>query len=141
MINGRAKGHAFERDLIKIFREEFGSCADHLKRNLEQYQDKGHGDIVFHNLMIEAKRYAKGNWHKDEWWDQACESARDAYIPILIYKFDYQPVRMVFPLKALAGDQYQSVNGNQTITTEFHTGIMIMRELLKVPNDTLGAGD
>ena len=134
MINGRAKGHGFERDLIKIFREEFGSCADHLKRNLEQYQDKGHGDIVFHNLMIEAKRYAKGFWHKPDWWDQCCESAGDTFVPILIYKFDYQPARMVFPLSAVAADQYQSVNGNQTITTEFHTGIMIVRDLLEVPS-------
>jgi len=132
MINGRAKGHAFERDLIRIFRDEFGSCADHLKRNLEQYQNKGHGDIVFHNLMIEAKRYAKGNWHKHEWWDQACESAKEDYIPILIYKYDYQPARMVFPLSAVAEGQYMGSNGMQTITTEFSTGIMIMRELLEV---------
>jgi hypothetical protein len=133
MINGRAKGHAFERDLIRIFRDEFGSCADHLKRNLEQYQDKGHGDIVFHNLMIEAKRYAKGSWHKDDWWDQACVSAKEEYVPILIYKYDYQPARMVFPLKAIAEGQYIAMNGMQTITTDFSTGIMIMRDLLEVP--------
>lgn len=136
MINGRAKGHAFERELIALFKDEFGSCADHLKRNLEQYQDKGHGDIVFHNLMIEAKRYAKGNWHKPEWWDQACESATEGYIPILIYKYDRQPIRFVFPLKAIAGDQYVGVNGMDTITTELSTGIMIMRDLLEVRGAT-----
>ena len=64
MINGRAKGHAFERELIKIFRDEFGECADHLKRNLDQYQVAGKADIEFNNIMVEAKRYATGNWHK-----------------------------------------------------------------------------
>lgn len=132
MINGRAKGHAFERDLIRIFRDEFGSCADHLKRNLEQYQDKGHGDIVFHNLMIEAKRYAKGHWHKSEWWDQTVESAKNGHIPVLIYKFDRQPIKMVFQLNSIAGDQYSGVNGLETVTTEFEAGIMIMRDLLEV---------
>ena len=132
MVNGRAKGHAFERELIKLFRDEFGACADHLKRNLEQYQDKGHGDIVFHNLMIEAKRYAKGNWHKNDWWEQCCESAGETHIPVLIYKYDRQPIRMVFALESVAGDQFVGVNGKTTITTEYDTGIMLMRDLLEV---------
>ena len=51
MINGRAKGHAFERELIKKFQDEFGECADHLKRNLDQYQVAGKADIEFNNLM------------------------------------------------------------------------------------------
>ena len=40
MINGRAKGHAFERELIKKFQDEFGECADHLKRNLDLIRHK-----------------------------------------------------------------------------------------------------
>ena len=97
-INGRAKGHAFERELIKKFHDEFGQCADHLKRNLDQYQTAGKADIEFNNLMIEAKRYKSGNWHKECWWDQTLTSAGDTYIPLLIYKYDRQPIKMVFRL-------------------------------------------
>ena len=98
MINGRSKGHNFENSLIKKFQDEFGECANHLKRNLEQYQTAGKADIEFHNLMIEAKRYASGHWYKPEWWEQAKTSAGDDYIPVLIYKYDRQPIRMVFNL-------------------------------------------
>ena len=38
-------------------------------------------DIEFHNLMIEAKRYASGHWYKPEWWEQAKTSAGDTHIP------------------------------------------------------------
>ena len=51
MINGRAKGHAFERELIKMFQDEFGDCANHLKRNLDQYQTAGKADIEFHIIL------------------------------------------------------------------------------------------
>ena len=129
MINCRAKGHAFERELIKRFQDEFGSCADHLKRNLDQYQVAGKADIEFNNLMIEAKRYASGHWHKDDWWEQTLTSAGDTYIPVLIYKYDRQPIKFVFRLGDLMGDHYVS----DTATVDYETGIMLMRELLKFP--------
>jgi hypothetical protein len=126
MINGRAKGHAFERELIKKFHDEFGSCADHLKRNLDQYQVAGKADIEFNNLMIEAKRYASGHWHRDDWWDQTLTSAGDSYIPVLIYKYDRQPIRFVFRLSDIMSDKSQS----GTATVSYDIGIMLMRELL-----------
>ena len=129
MINGRAKGHAFERELIKKFQDEFGDCADHLKRNLDQYQVAGKADIEFNNLMIEAKRYASGRWHKDCWWEQAMTSAGENYIPVLIYKYDHQPIKFVFGLSDLTGDRYLT----GTATVDYATGIMLMRELLKFP--------
>jgi len=64
-----------------MFQDEFGDCANHLKRNLDQYQTAGKADIEFHNLMIEAKRYASGHWYKPEWWEQAKTSAGDTHIP------------------------------------------------------------
>ena len=133
MINGRAKGHAFERELIKKFQDEFGSCANHLKRNLEQYQTCGKADIEFHNLMIEAKRYASGHWHKPEWWTQARTSAGDDYVPVLIYKYDRQPIRMVFPLSIMTD---YSMKVDETITVDWDTGILLMRETLEVPDQT-----
>jgi len=126
MINGRAKGHAFERELIKKFQDEFGQCADHLKRNLDQYQIAGKADIEFNNLMIEAKRYAAGHWHKECWWDQTLTSAGETHVPLLIYKYDRHPIKMVFRLSDLMGAGYEE----ETATVDYETGIMLMRELL-----------
>lgn len=125
-INGRAKGHAFERDLIKKFHDEFGECAEDLKRNLDQYQVAGKADIEFNNFMIEAKRYAAGHWHKETWWDQTLTSAGDTHIPLLIYKHDRHPIKMVFRLSDLMGAGYE----DETATVDYETGIMLMRELL-----------
>ena len=133
MINGRSKGHNFENSLIKKFQDEFGECANHLKRNLEQYQTAGKADIEFHNLMIEAKRYASGHWHKPEWWEQAKTSAGDDYVPVLIYKYDRQPIRMVFPLSIMTD---YSMKVDETITVDWDTGILLMRETLEVPDQT-----
>ena len=96
MINGRAKGHAFERELIKKFQDEFGECADHLKRNLDQYQVGG-CDIVFRNFAIECKAYkgGSGDWAKEQWWNQACASATAEQIPVLIYKYNNKPIGAV----------------------------------------------
>ena len=118
MINGRAKGHAFERELIKKFQDEFGECADHLKRNLDQYQTAGKADIEFNNLMIEAKRYAAGHWHKEAWWDQTLTSAGDTHIPLLIYKYDRQPIKFVFRLSDLMGAGYE----DETASVDYETG-------------------
>tara|TARA_B110000967_G_scaffold154758_1_gene159428 strand:- start:241 stop:645 length:405 start_codon:yes stop_codon:yes gene_type:complete len=134
LINGRAKGHAFENLLIKEFQSEFGECANHLKRNLEQYQTAGKADIEFHNLMIEAKRYASGHWYKPEWWEQAKTSAGDTHIPVLIYKYDRQPIKMVFPLSIM--NDY-SMKTAETITVDWETGILLMRESLEFPNETV----
>ena len=128
MINGRAKGHAFEREIIKIFQDEFGDCAAHLKRVLDQYQEKGRADIEFNNLMIECKRYASGSWHKPEWWKQCCESAKGKCVPVLIYKYDRQPIRFVFRLSDLG---WHPQDDECTATVDMPTGLMLMRELLE----------
>ena len=134
MINGRAKGLAFENLLIKMFQDEFGDCANHLKRNLDQYQTAGKADIEFHNLMIEAKRYASGHWYKPEWWSQAKTSAGDTHIPVLIYKYDRQPIKMVFPLWIMSD---YSMKLAETITVDWQTGILLMRESLEFANETV----
>jgi len=115
-----------------MFQDEFGDCASHLKRNLDQYQTCGKADIEFHNLMIEAKRYASGHWYKPEWWEQAKTSAGDQFIPVLIYKYDRQPIRMVFPLRTFKEYSFKTV---ETITVDWETGILLMRELLEVPDE------
>ncbi len=132
MINGRAKGHAFERQIIKIFQEEFGECADHLKRVLDQYQQSGRADIEFYNLRIECKRYAKGAWHHPEWWRQCCNSTSNDLIPVLIYKFDRHPIRCVFRLCDIGwGGGFYPSSDASTATTDLQDGIMVMRDLLE----------
>ena len=84
------------------------------------------GSVEFNNLMIEAKRYAAGHWHKETWWDQTLTSAGDTHIPLLIYKHDRHPIKMVFRLSDLMGAGYE----DETATVDYETGIMLMRELL-----------
>ena len=101
-INSRTKGATFERDVAKILNEFFEaeSIDYQTKRNLDQYQTKGMADIYWDNLAIECKRY-KGNNRSDvfknDWWNQAVESANDNLIPILIYKYDRRPIYIVIP--------------------------------------------
>tara|TARA_R110002020_G_scaffold15032_1_gene53037 strand:- start:13 stop:435 length:423 start_codon:yes stop_codon:yes gene_type:complete len=103
-INSRNKGASFERDIAKrlnSFFEEKGIDFK-AKRNLEQYQEKDLGDLNIPNHIIECKRYASGNWYKEEWWQQVCASCEDK-IPVLIWKYNHQPIRVCVPLWAVAG--------------------------------------
>jgi hypothetical protein len=101
-INSRNKGAAFERVIcnkINTYLTSKGST-DTVKRNLDQYQTKGMADIYWGNLAIECKRY-KGNGKtdvfKNDWWNQAVESANDNLIPLLIYKYDRRKIYCVIP--------------------------------------------
>lgn len=123
MTNSRSKGHQFERDCVNLFKDELGFC----KRNLDQYQEKDLGDFIFDPFMVECKRYAKGFWHKDEWWKQVVKACGSKYIPLLIYKFDYQPIRFVFPLYVV-GDFYPKTN--ETFTVSVKEAMLIIREVV-----------
>ncbi len=102
-INSRTKGAAFERVICKkinTYLESKGST-ETVKRNLDQYQTKGMADIYFRNFAIECKRYknnGKQNIYKNEWWQQAIDSAGDDLIPGLIYKYDRRKIMCVIPL-------------------------------------------
>ena len=98
-----------------------------VRRNLEQYQVVDLGDILLSPFTIECKRYGSGNWHKPDWWEQVCRAARDDSIPLLIYRFDRQSTRLVFPLYAL-GDY--PTNNDMTCTVGLEEGAMIIREVL-----------
>ena len=101
-INSRNKGASFERDIAKrlnSFFEEIGVDFK-AKRNLEQYQEKDLGDLNIPNHIIECKRYASGNWYKDDWWQQVCASCKGD-IPVLIWKYNHQPIRVCVPLWAV----------------------------------------
>lgn len=102
-INSRNKGAAFEREICKKINTYLESKGSKLtvKRNLDQYQTKGMADIYWDNLAIECKRYkgtGRSDVFKNEWWNQAVESANDNLIPVLIYKYDRRKIMCVIPL-------------------------------------------
>ena len=102
MVNSRNKGAAFERVIVNKINKvlEQKGIDDRVKRNLDQYQTKGMADIYWNKFAIECKRYRNinQNIYKNEWWDQAVNSAGEDLIPILIYKFDRKNIMCVAPL-------------------------------------------
>ena len=121
-INSRNKGASFERDIAKRLNSFFKEMGVDFKakRNLEQYQEKDLGDLNIHNHIIECKRYASGNWYKDDWWQQVCASCKDD-IPVLIWKYNHQPIRVCVPLWAVAdrSDQLRRVDNSVTVVFTF----------------------
>lgn len=126
MTNSRNKGAAFEREVCSWIFDEFGVK---VRRNLTQYQQADLADIELPPFVIECKRYGSGNWHKPDWWDQVCR-ASEGSIPLLIYRYDRQPTRMVLPLHVV-GDY--PVNNQMTCTVGLEEGSMIIREVLNAP--------
>ena len=101
MVNSRNKGAAFERVIVRLINEfcEKRGLDETVKRNLDQYQSKGMADIYWRNFAIECKCYAgKGTtFAQEKWWAQACESAGENLIPVLIYKYNRNKPRYVMP--------------------------------------------
>mgnify|MGYP000158963404 CR=1 FL=1 len=134
----RNKGHNFENSCVKILREEFG--VDDLKRNLSQYQDADLGDIFLEPFLVECKRYKSGNWFAKDWWVQAKRAAAKAEaIPVLIWKYDRQPIRVTLPVYAVNSDWASDsdqfswpTEGNAVmpLTCDLDVGLAIMREWL-----------
>ncbi len=91
----RNKGAAFEREVARMIHDHLGID---VRRNLTQYQEKGHGDLVgWDGVLIECKRHASATRSQvDAWWQETLQEAEQAQAcPVLIYKADRQPVRVV----------------------------------------------
>ena len=129
MTNGRQKGAAFERELAKMIYEELGIT---VKRDLEQYRAADHGDLIgLDGWTIEAKRYAKnvGGNFKPEWWRQVTTAANvTGTQPVLIYKYDRQPVKCVVFLSSINADYAGKDN---VAVISFPTWCMLVREGLE----------
>ena len=101
MTNGRVKGASFEREVARMLYDELGIT---FKRDLRQYQESGHGDLIADDpdwpFELELKRYAKGPISgPDAWWEQVRVAAeKSGKRPALIYKYDRQPIRVVVDL-------------------------------------------
>ena len=130
MTDSRRKGAAFERDCCALLRVEFPDRIG-IKRNLDQYQTAGLADINLDPFVIECKRYQKGNWHHPDWWSQVSKAASETSfmrdgdeieaIPILFYRFDRQPMRIVLPMKLFG------YPGEETATVTATMGVQVMR--------------
>ena len=124
MTNGRAKGAQFERDVARMCYDSLGFEA---KRDLEQYRSGDRGDLIgVPGWVIECKRYASGHSYREEWWQQVIKAADAAMCePVLIYKFDRQPIRCVVFLSAINPHFWGKAD---TATISFETWCMIVRE-------------
>ena len=125
MTNGRRKGANFERELARMCKDELG--IEGVKRDIEQYRAAEHGDLIgIDGWTVEAKRYANGVIHKDEWWHQV-EAASNATgtEPVLIYKYDRQPIRCVVRLSSINSD---FAGKGDLATVSFETWCMLVRE-------------
>ena len=129
MTNGRNKGRAFESQCIKLIDEALGIK---LIRDIEQYRASDHGDLLGLPFTIECKRYAmaNGGMHHESWWQQvlkAHEANPESLAPVLIYKYDRAPIRVVVPLYFI-NDEYAGMA--ETVTLTLDCWFMLVREIL-----------
>jgi len=126
MTNGRVKGANFERELARMIYDELGVQT---KRDLEQYRASDHGDLIgLDGWTIEAKRYAHnaGGNFKPEWWKQVTSAANaNGTEPVLIYKYDRQPIKCVVFLSSINGE---FAGKDNVATISFPTWCMLVRE-------------
>ena len=126
MTNGRVKGANFERELARMIKDQLGVDT---KRDLEQYRASDHGDLIgLDGWTIEAKRYASnaGGNYKPEWWSQVTSAANaNGTEPVLIYKYDRQPIKCVVRLSSINSDFADKDN---TAVITFPTWCMLVRE-------------
>ena len=135
MTNSRAKGAAFERKIVNMIREELGDeLGFECKRDIEQYRQADRGDIIgVEGWVIECKAYAAdrgaGGNYKPDWWRQACNAAHAAACqPVLIYKYNHQPIKCVVFLSSINPD---FAGKDNTATISFATWCMLVREGLE----------
>lgn len=111
-INSRAKGASAEREFAGLVHDWAGI---RLIRNLEQSRGGGHDLLVhadeagpvadaFRKLAIECKRYrAVTDGALSKFWHQAITQAEHGgLIPILAYRADRSPWRVVVPMRLLS---------------------------------------
>ena len=131
MTNGRRKGANFEREICRMLAEELSTeaCPIEPKRDLEQYRAAERGDVIgIDGFTIECKRYSSnaGNGFKPAWWAQVTEAANASGTePVLIYKYDRQPIKCVVRLSSINADYAGKDN---VAEVSFATLCMLIRE-------------
>ena len=149
----RTKGQNFERKIIKMLKDELGDVlpdAENMRRNLSQYQSADGCDVVVGDLFaLEMKHYKTGNWYAQSWFEQSKHSAALLnMIPVLVWKYDRQPIRVTMPMYAvnreyishkksgswpqwMPRDGMSNGNAMQPLTMTFETACMVMREWME----------
>ena len=127
MTNGRVKGAAFEREMAKAFMDALG--IDDVKRDLEQYREGDHGDLIgIDGWVIECKRYKHGPiGGREEWFKQAVAAANrtGGSQPVLVFKYDRQPVQCRVLLSSIHASYMEK---EDTAVVSFETLCMLIRE-------------
>lgn len=91
--SNRNRGAAAEREFVRWLRDELGIVTE---RNLKQYQQAQHGDVLFGDWCVEVKYHARLNVR--DWWKQAVVSAKACNKrPALAYKVKNKGFRYVVP--------------------------------------------
>jgi len=128
VTNSRQKGASFEREIANKIYDATGI---EVKRDLEQYRASDHGDLIgFPGWTIECKRYnSHGSiYYKKEWWQQVVNaSLSTATQPVLIYKYDRQPICCVVFLSSINADY---AGKDDTAIIPFETWCMLASESL-----------
>nr|DAF17148.1 MAG TPA: HOLLIDAY JUNCTION RESOLVASE HOMOLOGOUS RECOMBINATION [Caudoviricetes sp.] len=109
----RTKGADFERLIANQIKELTGKDC---KRNLEQYREGCHYDLVgeaVNHLAIECKRYAKMTPSNLRNWQEQCLKNANGNIPVLVYKIDYQPIVVL----AYDGQDWQQTSLEELLKT------------------------
>tara|TARA_R100000655_G_C2956840_1_gene188186 strand:- start:486 stop:875 length:390 start_codon:yes stop_codon:yes gene_type:complete len=125
MTNGRNKGASFEREVANYLKLHL-SLQD-IKRDIEQYRTADRGDIIgIKNYTIECKRYKRpqssNGFFRREWWEQVVKAADKANNkPVLIFKFDHQPIRCALYLK----DINNKYKGDDVVIVTLETWVKI----------------
>ena len=144
MINSRAKGIGGEAEIRSILRAELNM---NFERDLSQYREKGHGDLICTDcdfpFVIEVKRWGPLKGRPDpKAWDQVCAAAEAAgKYPLLCFRYDRQPWRWRMPVETvmLAGlphgvqglpDDASFDWGYACEFDDVTTAMMIIREIL-----------
>ena len=131
--NSRRKGASFERQIAAELHDHTGI---RFKRNLTQYQEKDHGDLIPSDpafpFECECKAYATGTDCKPAWEEQAATAAqKSGRLPAVIYKFDFHPVRVRIGEDALA-EAYgsQPMNAGLKMDVSVQDFAAIAREIM-----------
>jgi hypothetical protein len=109
----------------------FADLGLNAKRDIEQYRAADHGDIITDDetwpYVIECKRYGgKHHTFRPEWWVQVERAAEAAgKEPVLVYKYDRQPITVVMRLEYLMGD---GAHHEEKVRMDWDAFIYIARE-------------
>ena len=133
MTNSRAIGSNFELKIARMLYDELNIS---FKRDLEQYRETNHGDLICYEIdfpfVIECKRRKVGTTFSMDWWEQVVAASKVCNkLPVLIYQLNRSPIRCVVDLNVIietfGGEKLGHVN---LVEIPLETFCMICREKL-----------